>query len=67
MVNNIVVALVNALAAGIGFLLAMILFAGVRSKLDSADIPEFLKGFPISLITAGLIAMAFLGFSGMQI
>ena len=52
---------------GIGFTLAIVLFAGVRERLELSDIPEFLKGFPISLITAGLIAMAFLGFSGMQI
>ena len=52
---------------GLGFTLAIVLFAGVRERLELSDIPEFLKGFPISLITAGLIAMAFLGFSGMQI
>ena len=52
---------------GLGFTLAIVLFAGVRERLELSDIPDFLKGFPISLITAGLIAMAFLGFSGMQI
>lgn len=52
---------------GLGFTLAIVLFAGVRERLELSDIPEFLKGFPISLITAGLIAMVFLGFSGMQI
>lgn len=52
---------------GLGFTLAIVLFAGVRERLELSDIPEFLKGFPISLITAGLIAMAFLGFSGMRI
>ena len=52
---------------GLGFTLAIVLFAGVRERLELSDIPEFLKGFPISLITAGLIDMAFLGFSGMQI
>ncbi len=52
---------------GLGFTLAIVLFAGVRERLEFSDIPEFLKGFPISLITAGLIAMAFLGFSGMNI
>lgn len=52
---------------GLGFTLAIVLFAGVRERLEFSDIPEFLKGFPISLITAGLIAMAFLGFSGMSI
>ncbi len=52
---------------GLGFTLAIVLFAGVRERLEFSDIPEFLKGFPISLITAGLISMAFLGFSGMSI
>lgn len=56
--------LINALGAGIGFLLAMILFAGVRSKLDTADIPEFLKGLPITLIAAAIVALSFLGFAG---
>lgn len=61
---NFGLSLVNALAAGIGFMLAMILFAGVRSKLDTADIPEFLKGLPITLIAAALVALSFLGFAG---
>ncbi len=56
--------LVNALGAGIGFMLAMILFAGVRSKLDTADIPEFLKGLPITLVAAAIVALSFLGFAG---
>ena len=56
--------IVNALGAGIGFLLAMLLFAGVRSKLDTADIPEFLKGLPITLIAAAIVALSFLGFAG---
>lgn len=56
--------LVNALSAGLGFMLAMILFAGVRSKLDTADIPEFLKGLPITLIAAAIVALSFLGFAG---
>ena len=61
---NFGLSLVNALAAGIGFLLAMILFAGVRSKLDTADVPEFLKGLPITLIAAAIVALSFLGFAG---
>lgn len=56
--------LFNALAAGLGFMLAMVLFAGVRKKLESADIPEFLKGLPITLIAAALVALSFSGFSG---
>ena len=56
--------LVNALAAGLGFMLAMVLFAGVRQKVDDADIPEFLKGLPITLIAAALVSLSFLGFAG---
>ena len=56
--------LVNALAAGLGFMLAMLLFAGVRERLETADIPEFLKGLPITLIAAALVSLSFLGFAG---
>ena len=56
--------LVNALSAGLGFLLAMVLFAGVREKLESADIPEGLKGLPITLIAAAIVSLSFLGFAG---
>ena len=52
--------------AALGFTLAIVLFSGVRERLELSDIPEGLKGFPITLITAGLIAMTFLGFSGMR-
>lgn len=57
-------ALINALGAGIGFLVAMVMFAGVRSRLESADIPKSLKGLPITLVSASLVALSFLGFSG---
>ncbi len=56
--------LVNALAAGLGFMLAMLLFSGVRTRLETADIPEFLKGLPITLIAAALVSLSFLGFAG---
>lgn len=56
--------LLNALSAGLGFMLAMLLFAGVRSKLETADIPEFLKGLPITLVAAALVSLSFLGFAG---
>lgn len=56
--------LVNALAAGLGFMLAMVIFAGVRERLDRSDIPEFLKGLPITLIAAALVSLSFLGFAG---
>ena len=53
-----------SVATGIGFLLAIVLLAGVRFKTDKADIPKCFKGFPITLITAALMAMAFAGFAG---
>ena len=56
--------LVNALGAGLGFMLAMLLFSGVRERLDTADIPEFLKGLPITLVAAALVSLSFLGFAG---
>lgn len=52
--------------AGIGFTFAIVLFAGVRERLESSDIPEFLKGMPITLITASLLSIAFMGFSGLS-
>ncbi len=55
-----------AFCAALGFTLAIVLFAGVRERLETADIPKHLQGFPIALITAGLIAMAFLGFQGLS-
>ena len=53
-------------SAGIGFTLAIVLFAGVRERLENSDIPDFLKGMPITLITAGLLSIAFMGFSGLS-
>ncbi|MCD5028086.1 RnfABCDGE type electron transport complex subunit A [Enterococcus asini] len=57
--------LVNALGAGLGFLVAMVLFAGVRQRLETADIPEALQGMPITLIAAAIVSMSFLGFAGL--
>lgn len=56
--------LANALGAGLGFMLAMLLFSGVRERLETADIPEFLKGLPITLVAAALVSLSFLGFAG---
>lgn len=56
----------NGFAAGIGFMIAIVLFAGVRERLEYSDIPKALKGLPIALISASLLAMAFLGFQGMS-
>lgn len=63
-ITNYVEALFNALGAGLGFLLAIVLFAGVRSRLEKSDIPESLKGLPITLISAGIVSLSFLGFAG---
>ena len=57
--------LVNALGAGLGFLLAMVMFAGVRERLESAEIPAGLKGLPITLVAASLVSMSFLGLFGL--
>ena len=57
--------MVNALGAGIGFTLSLFLFSGVRSRIDKADVPESLKGLPITLISASLVAVSFLGFKGL--
>jgi electron transport complex protein RnfA len=57
--------IVFAVSSAAGFLLALVLIAGIRERLESAPIPEALKGLPISFITASLMALAFLGFSGL--
>lgn len=56
--------LVNSLGAGLGFMLAMVMFAGVRERMESSDIPKSLKGLPITLVAASLVAVSFLGFTG---
>ena len=55
----------QGICAGLGFTLAMLLMSGVRERLARADVPEPLKGMPIAFICTGLMAMAFLGFTGM--
>lgn len=60
-------AVFNGFMGGVGFLLALVMMAGIREKLEIAEVPESLKGTPITFISASLIAMAFLGFSGMNI
>ena len=57
--------LVNALGAGLGFLLAMVMFAGVRERLESATIPKSLQGLPITLTAAAIVSVSFLGFQGL--
>lgn len=62
---NLIKSITNGIAAAIGFTLAIVLFAGIRERLELADVPESLKGTPIALITAGLMSIAFLGFVGL--
>ena len=59
--------MMRSLGGGLGFMLAICLFASVREKLEFADYPECFEGFPICLVSAGLLALAFMGFSGMKI
>ncbi|MFH1540460.1 MAG: electron transport complex subunit RsxA [Elusimicrobiota bacterium] len=63
---NLIKTVVFTLGAGLGFTLALILMAGIRERLELADVPKALKGEPIAFIIAGLIAIAFFGFSGMM-
>jgi electron transport complex protein RnfA len=62
---NFIESLVNGIGAAVGFTLAIVLFAGVRERIAKCSIAKPLQGFPIALITAGLMSIAFLGFSGM--
>ena len=62
---NLIETIVNGFGAGIGFTLSIVLFAGIRERLELADIPEAFKGLPITLISASLMSIAFLGFTGL--
>ncbi|MGL4909553.1 MAG: electron transport complex subunit RsxA [Bacteroidales bacterium] len=61
---NLAEGMIFAFSHAIGFGLAMVIFAGIREELDMNDVPKQMKGVPIALITAGILAMAFMGFSG---
>jgi electron transport complex protein RnfA len=61
---NFLESMVNALGVGLGFLLAMVLFAGVRSRLEEAKPPKCFEGLPITLVSASIVALAFFGFAG---
>lgn len=63
---NLIEAIVYALFAALGFTLAVVMFAGIRERLENSNIPEFMKGLPISLISASLLSLAFLGFQGFK-
>lgn len=62
---NYAEALINAAGSGFGFLVAMVLFAGVRGRLETANVPKTLQGLPITLISASIVACSFLGFGGL--
>lgn len=62
---DLISSLVYAISTAVGFTLAMVLFAGIREQLSLTQLPKAMKGIPIALISAGLLAMAFMGFSGM--
>ena len=64
---NMIELVVNSVGAALGFSMAIILFAGIRERLELSNMPRAMEGFPIALITAGLMAMAFLGFAGFSI
>ena len=64
---NFISSVVYGITGGIGFLVAIVLFASIRERLVFADYPKSFEGFPIALVTAGLLALAFMGFSGLKI
>ena len=64
---DFLLSVVNGAAGGLGFTIAIVLFASIRERVDKADCPESFRGYPIALIAAGLLALAFMGFSGMKI
>ena len=64
---NFLLSVLNGVAGGIGFTIAIVLFASLRERVDKADCPESFRGYPLTLIAAGLLALAFMGFSGLSI
>ncbi|SFP28710.1 electron transport complex protein RnfA [Oscillibacter sp. PC13] len=64
---NFIESVVYGITGGLGFLLAIVLFASIRERLAFADYPKAFDGFPIALVTAGLMALAFMGFSGLKV
>jgi electron transport complex protein RnfA len=64
---NFIGSVVYGITGGLGFLLAIVLFASVRERLEFSECPKSFEGFPIALVSAGLIALAFMGFSGLSI
>jgi electron transport complex protein RnfA len=64
---NFIESVVYGITGGLGFLLAIVLFASIRERLVFADYPKSFEGFPIALVTAGLMALSFMGFSGLKV
>ena len=64
---NLLLSVLNGAAGGLGFTIAIVLFASVRERVNKTDCPASFKGYPITLIAAGLLALAFMGFSGLSI
>ena len=64
---DFLLSVVNGAAGGLGFTLAIVIFASLRERVDKAECPESFRGYPITLIAAGLLALAFMGFSGLRI
>ena len=64
---NFLISVINGAAGGLGFTLAIVLFASIRERVDKAECPECFKGYPLALIAAGFRALAFMGFSGLSI
>ena len=63
---NIIQTIVYAIATGIGFTLALVIMAGIRERLELADVSSYLRGAAVSLVTAGILSLAFMGFKGMM-
>ena len=64
---NFLISVINGAAGGLGFTLAIVLFASIRERVNKAECPDCFKGFPLALIAAGFLALAFMGFSGLSI
>lgn len=62
---GVVESVVHGFSAGVGFTLALLLMSGIRERLEFSDVPESLRGLPVAFLTAGILALSFLGFSGM--